>query len=180
MWAVSPSISLASTVGSVASPQITRCPPHVENIAELGDRDRLLGYVVGAVGRVGRLLLHVDAEGFVGVDVEAGALEVWQVVEQRLQFGGVVVGEVVGAVVGEDDARCTVVVDVDEGRGDVFPAELLRGLDRVVAGENFVGAGADDDGFVLAVAFEAFGDRGDGAAAWVLPVVVQLVDSDDE
>lgn len=77
------------------------------------------------------------------------------------------------------------VVYVEPGDRDVCPAELLRGLEGVVAGEDLVGApglgsAVDDDRPVLAVDGQRFGDGVEIARARVAVVRGQLIDRDGQ
>jgi hypothetical protein len=105
-------------------------------------------------------------------------------VEQVLQ-GGLVVAravevgqQVVRAVVDQDDALRLLVVDVQEGGGDLFPAQVLGRLQRVVSGQHLHGRAVDDDRAVLAVGLEAGLDGLDVAAAGVVRVGAQLSERD--
>jgi hypothetical protein len=101
------------------------------------------------LGRQGRRLVLADRLGRQLVEqrcevvlVIARALEVAELLEQVDELLGVVAGEVVGAVVDEQDAPGLLVVDVDEGDGDLPPAELASGEQRVVSRQDLPGAAA--------------------------------------
>jgi hypothetical protein len=108
--------------------------------------------------------------------VVAGALELWQLLQKLGQKLAVVAGQVVGAVVDQDDALGLLVVYVDVRDRQLLPAQLAGGQERVVAGQNLAGAPAGHHRAVLAVALKALLDRRQIPSAGVAPVGAQVPD----
>ena len=78
------------------------------------------------------LVEQVGEGGF----VVAGSLEAAELLEQLEQRLVVVVGAVARAVVDEQDPLGLLCVGVDEGGGDLGPAEVAGGPQRVVSGQD--------------------------------------------
>jgi hypothetical protein len=85
---------------------------------------------------------------------------------------------VADGVVGDRSAHRFLVLVVDDQRVDFLPAELLGGLQHVVADDHLAGRVLHDDGAVLAEFAQAFDDVGDGSTARVLLGRLQEDDRD--
>src|SRR5690625_5052685 len=130
----------------------------------------------GFLGGVGLAQGQDQVVGFVGG--EPGPFGLVQVGQELGQEVFVVGGFVGGFVVGEQDLAGGGVVNVDEGGGDLGPAELVGGGEGVVPGEDVAGGGLDDQGAVLAVVFQGLGDEVGVALAGVVGVGGQGGDGD--